>query len=190
MSKAGPSIDEQKQALKSAGIEDFSEYGPVYVDEIPRGRNEPALPQRDNAIRSLEAGDVLVIASAARLGSSEGDVLQAMKAIGERSAVIYDVKTGETIVCHPDAIKVLEYAQKAESENRKEIAQKMRRAREASGRVGGPPEKLGGDRLREAKRLWEESSLSKGEIAKKFGVTVRTLYRRLGDRGGKQFGSK
>lgn len=190
LSKAGPSLQEQKAALEAAGINDFSEYGPVYVDEIPKGRNAPPLPQRYEAIRSLEAGDELVVSNASRLGISTGDVLDAMKAIADRKAALHDVETGETVAWHPDATKVIEFARRAEGENRKEIAAKMRQSREASGKVGGAPEKLSGTALKEAQRLWADTTLSSAQVAEKIGVNVRTLYRRLGDRGGKQFGSK
>lgn len=190
LSKAGPSFEDQQKALANAGIDDFSEYGPVYVDEISKRRNPLILPARFEAIRSLEAGDELVVASASRLGTSTGDVLDAMKAIADRKAALYDVETGETVIWHPDATKVIDYARRAEGENRKEIGAKMRQSREASGRIGGAPEKLSGAALKEAKRLWADTTLSSSQVAEKIGVNVRTLYRRLGDRGGKQFGSK
>lgn len=189
LSKAGPSLEDQQKALANAGIDDFSEYGPVYVDEVPKRRNAPTLPQRFQAIRSLEAGDELVVSSASRLGTSAGDVLDAMRAIAERRAALYDAETGETVVWHPDATKVIEFARRAEGENRKEIAAKMRHSREASGKIGGAPEKLSGAALKEAKRLWADATLSSAQVAEQIGVNVRTLYRRLGDRGGKQFGS-
>jgi DNA invertase Pin-like site-specific DNA recombinase len=190
LSKAGPSLEDQKKALASAGIDDFGEYGPVYVDELPKRRSGPVLPQRADAIRSLEAGDELVVASAARLGASAGDVLDAMQEIAKRQAAVYDVETGQRIEWHPYAIAVIEFARRAESESRKEIAAKMRQRREASGKIGGAPEKLAGAALKEAKRLWADTTLSSAQVAAEVGVNVRTLYRRLGDRGGKQFGSK
>lgn len=190
LSKAGPSLEDQQKALVSAGIDDFSDYGPVYVDEVPKRRNAPTLPQRYEAIRSLEAGDELVVSNASRLGTSAGDVLDAMRAIADRRAALYDAETGETVVWHPDATKVIEFARRAEGENRKEIAAKMRRSREASGKIGGAPEKLSGAALKEAKRLWADATLSSAQVAEQIGVNVRTLYRRLGDRGGKQFGAK
>lgn len=190
LSKAGPSLQDQQKALASAGIDDFSEFGPVYVDDIPKRRNAPTLPQRFEAIRSLEAGDELVVSSASRLGTSAGDVLDALRAIADRRAALYDAEIGETIVWHPDAAKLIAFAHRAESENRKEIAAKMRHSREASGKVGGAPEKLSGTALNEARRLWADTTLSSAEVAERIGVNVRTLYRRLGDRGGKQFGSK
>lgn len=190
LSKAGPTLEDQKAALAKAGIEDFSEHGHVYVDEIPNRRNEPLLPQRAEAIRSLEAGDELVVTSASRLGPSTGDVLDAMKAIADRKAALYDVETGMAVVWHPDAMTVIEYARRAEGENRKEIAAKMRQSRVSSGKIGGAPEKLSGATLIEAERLWADATLSSAQVAEKIGVNVRTLYRRLGDRGGKQFGSR
>ncbi|MCA1490739.1 recombinase family protein [Ensifer sp. NBAIM29] len=189
LSKAGPSLEDQQKALASAGIDDFSEYGPVYVDVIPK-HNQPTLPQRLEAIRSLEAGDELVVASASRLGTSTGDVLDAMKAIGDQKAALFDAETGETVIWHPDTAKVIEFARRAEGENRREIAAKMRRARVTSGKVGGAPERFGAEALAEAEKLWADPKLSSSEVARLTGINVRTLYRRLGDRGGKKFGSE
>lgn len=127
--------------------------------------------------------------SASRLGTSAGDVLDAMRAIADRRAALYYAETCETIAWHPGATKVIAFARRAEGENRKEIAAKMRHSREASGKIGGAPEKLSGAALKEAKRLWADTTLSSAQVAEHVGVNVRTLYRRLGDRSGKQSGS-
>ena len=183
LSKAGPSLEVQQAALRSAGIDDFSQYGPVYVDEIPVRRSAKPLPQRFEAIRSLEPGDELVVASAARLGTTAGDVLAVFQEIGQKGAVVFDAETGKTVQWHPDAIQAIEYAQRAESANRKEISAKMRRRRVETDRLGGPSVKGWKVPVKRAKELWDDDKLSAAYVAEQVGVSVPTLYRRLGDRG-------
>jgi DNA invertase Pin-like site-specific DNA recombinase len=188
LSKAGPSLEDQQRALASAGVGDFGELGPVYVDEILKRRSSEHLPRRAAAIRSLFEGDELVIASAAQLGTSAADVLAALEAISRKGATVYDIEAREAVTWHPDALKVIAFAQRAESGNRKDVARKARVARAESGRIGGAPSKLEGRRLVEAKKLWADPELSAGEIADRMGVSRNTLYRLLGERGTPRFG--
>ncbi|WJS87210.1 recombinase family protein [Paracoccus sp. TOH] len=182
LSKAGPSLKEQQDALASAGIDNFTDFGPVYVDVIPRGRPAEALPNRRHAIISLEPGDELVVASAARLGTSAVDVLEALAEIGRRGASVFDVEQSQLVSWHPDALPVLEFASRAEAQGRKEVAAKMRRARVESGMIGGQPAKLKGALLAKARSLWADPRMSAAEVSEEVGVSVRTLYRHLGDK--------
>lgn len=183
LSKAGPSLADQQKALAGAGIGDFSEGSSIFVDQIPKRGGRSNWPSRDRAIRSLDPGDVLVVSSAARLGTSVSDVLGVLLAVGERRASVFDVEIGRMIAWHPDALSVVEYAQRAEQENRKEVAATARAAQAETGRFGAAPKKLDGEVLAEAKRLWADPALSGAEVAERVGVNVRTLYRRLGERG-------
>lgn len=183
LSRAGPSLEVQKEALRSAGITDFSEFGPVYVDEIPKGRRITGLPERDAAIRSLLPGDELVVASASRLGTSASDVLAAIQRIGAKEAVILDAETGETISWHPDALKVAEYARRAERANRSEITAKMSLKRAESGKLGGAPTKKWKVSQKRAREMWNDPTRSASEVAELVGISVPTLYRRFGERG-------
>ena len=193
LSKAAPSLKEQQAALRSVGLTDFSDEGPVFVDEPPRRRPKPGedpLAQRRMAIVSIGPGDELVIASAARLGTSPSDVLAALVEIARRGGAVYDVEAGKPIRWHPDALDAIEFVQRAETGQRREVTTKMRAKKVAIGALGGAPVKLEGEALAEAKRLWADPAFSAAQVAEKAGVTERTLYRRLGERGTPRFGAK
>lgn len=190
LSKAGPTLEEQQKALKSAGVVDFSEYGPVYVDVIAGGRRAGELPERTSALRSLEAGDELVVASAARLGTTLADVVAVLQEVGKREACVFDVETGQTIRWHPDATAVVAFAQRADSENRREITAKMRKERVASGRLGSRPVKEWKMSEKAARLLWKDLTKSAAEVAEQVGASIPTLYRRLGERGAPILGGR
>lgn len=190
LSKTGPSLKEQRSALSLVG---FPEAGPIFVDEIPKGRSKPdhdALPQRSEAIRSLSANDELVIANAARLGTSVADILAALVAVGQKRASIFEVATGATIRWHPDAQEAVAFIERAESNQRREVTAKMRATKVAMGMLGGAPVKLTGESLKEAERLWANPELTAAQVAEKTGVSERTLYRKLGERGTPRFGGR
>lgn len=183
LSKAGPSLEDQQEALRSVGVDDFSEFGPVYVDLIARGSRIGDLPERARAIQSLEPGDELVVSNAARLGTTLADVLAVLQEVGRQDAVVLDVETGETIRWHPDAMAVVGFAQRADRYNRQEIAAKMRKERVASGQLGSRPVKEWNMTEKAARLLWADLTKTAAEVAAQVGASVPTLYRRLGDRG-------
>lgn len=190
LSRAGPTLEDQQRALQSAGIVDFTEYGPVYVDGISAGRRAGELPERMSALRSLEAGDELVVASAARLGTTLADVVAVLQEVGKREACVFDVETGQTIRWHPDATAVVAFAQRADSENRREITAKMRKERVASGRLGSRPVKEWKMSEKAARLLWKDLTKSAAEVAEQVGASIPTLYRRLGERGAPILGGR
>jgi len=167
LSKAGPSRKAQEAALASVGIEDFSEIGAIYVDGIPKASAKPEdrHPQRAEAIRSLRAGDELVIASPSRLGATREDVLRAIKAIGERGASIYVMSTGASYRWHPDALGVAEFAALAESEGQAECTKKMRERKAQLGVSAGPPKRLvkGSESWKKAAALWADPTRAGSE---------------------------
>lgn len=182
ISKTGPSLDEQKSILSTAGVDVSESSEALFIDNQSTHRRQHHLPKRLEAINNLSQGDFLVVSSGARLGSSIGDILDALDDVDRRRAAVLDAETGTVIEWHPDAMKVIKYARRAESEIRKEIAQKMRSTRVALGTLGGPPEKLTNETLSQAQKLWSDKSLTASQVAERVGVSVRTLYRRLGER--------
>ena len=180
LSRAGPPLEAQQDALRRAGIEDFKR---VFVDVIVPGRRGGVLPEREKAILKLLSGDYLVVANAGRLGTSQADVLATLEKVGQRNAAVLDAETGETIRWHPDVVRVLAFAQRAEGVNRKEVAAKMSQQRAATGRLGGAPPKNWKVSEEAARGLWNDLSRSVESVAEEVGVSVPTLYRRLGQRG-------
>lgn len=164
---AGMTVKAQKAALSSIGLDVTDKYGPVYLDD------------RNQAIASLEAGDVLAIASASCLGHPESDVLAALEAVGRRGAVVLDVETGETVKWHPDAQAPLAFAVRAGSTSRKAIAAKARAARAATGNYGQKPFEWDRKTTDQLKSMLKSGELTRQGIADELGVSRATLQRKL-----------
>lgn len=165
-SPAGPTIKAQQAALAAIGLDDFSEAGPVFVDD------------RKAALTILAPGDVLVVASAACLGTTSSDVLTVLAEVSRRRASVLDAATGIIVSCPPAVLPALDFANRADSENKRAIAAKARRERAASGRVNQWP---GWDAKR-IKRLMDmeaEGTLSRDEMAAELGTSRATVQRKL-----------
>lgn len=178
--KDGMPLDKQQSILLAAGVAPDV----TYLDGIrpPRSRKPKSetLPQRDFLIRSLRPGDTVVVATASVWGLTLDDCLNALAAISERGAVLYVANTETTYRGSPEAAQALDIARQNETERRKDQlahARKMARARL------NPRKALVGDRLKEAKELWPLAKYSAAEVSEKVGVSARTLYRTLGERG-------
>ncbi len=187
--QAGPSQEEQEAALRAAGVVDFSADGPVYVDLVSRKRPKPGddvTPARTALIVALREGDEIAIHSAPRLGTTREDVLRTLAQIGKAGAAVYDCELGEVVRYHPDAAAALLFADRAEAQGKRERAA---RARKAITHRGTRPKALTGKKLDKARELWTGSPETSAEkIADMLGVSPRTLYRALGERGTPKFG--
>ena len=177
LSIAGPPLDTQLAAQRSAGVHPSK----IMIDDHLSGAPY-AFEGRSLLLFSLKSGDEIVVATASRLGVGLDDVLGVLAEVARRGASVFDVETGARLILHPDAAEIVNFARRATSGIRLEAVAKMQRGRVASDRLGGPRLKLEGDRLERARRLWEDPSVPAQVIAEEFEVSVRTLYRRLGDR--------
>jgi DNA invertase Pin-like site-specific DNA recombinase len=178
VSGAGPSEKQQQSTLAGAAVAEF------VVDDVREAKRSKrlALVERTRLLAKLAKGDQVVVTSAARIGTSPGDILEFMQQIHARGATICDLETGETITWHPDAAVAIDFVRRAELGQRNEIARKMNRRRAERGNEEGPPPKLTVKGLEKARELWADPELTVAEIAKRVGVVSRTLYRRLGPR--------
>jgi len=174
--KAGPSEADQAAALALAGVEE----GFTYVDRPGKRRAKPGedvTPQRAEAIRALRDGDELAIHSAARLGTTRGDVLRALGAVGRAGAVVHDCHAGEVITPHPAALCAIAFAERAESQGQQERAA---RARRGITKRTGPAKALNSRQQKDAKALWQNPEMSARQVAEAAKCSVRTLYRLFG----------
>jgi len=185
-SPKGPSVEEQRAALRSVGLIDDRV---VYVEETPKRRKAKVMPEhlvmRHEAIRALKkrADDVLVVSSLDRLGLTTADILGAVEAVTRKGAFVLDASTGETYCWHPGVVPLVAAAARAERVLMLERTKKAREAGAKMGAKGGRPKALGNPKkLAEAKRLWPDPELSGRAIAKLLGVGLRTLYDHLGPR--------
>lgn len=188
LTKSGISLKEQEDALRRAGIDDFSEYGPVYVEPMPKAATTTG-ERRVAAIQSLVEGDELVIATPGCLGGTRADVLAALAAISARGAALHVVSTGATVKWSVEAANAAEFAAQAESEC---VVMRAKHARLSRG-----DDKLGGRRPRltkgttaftRAERAWRDPTKSAAEVAAETGFSTATLYRAFGPKGTPLFG--
>lgn len=182
----GPSVEDQRKALAKAGVSTEGGHPPVYTDMVQRRTRKALdhpLPQRAAAIQSMRHGeDALVIFDAATLGTNEGDIMDALAAVGERGAPVITCSPPGEFRWHPDVPEALGFVADAG----KVLAREKARVRAGSSPIIGRPKKLTGDALIYARELWGRRDLSSRQVAalvmEKTGVDVgiRTLLIDLG----------
>lgn len=182
----GPSVDEQRKALAAAGVPTDGDHPPIYIDVTPRRTRkdlDDPLPQRRAAIHSMRPGDKLVVYDAATLGPTEGEILNAIAAIGEREDVTL-------VICNPAGehrwhSDVTEMAGVV-ADGGKVLARERQRVRSGINPIMGRPKLLTGDAMALARQLWGQRSMSSrmvaAEVERQTGVSVgiRTLLNDLG----------
>lgn len=187
-----PSRKAQIEALRGAGVEDFGDEAPVWIDKAAQKRRSQAKqatwPELTEALRALREGDELVIACAAVIGGSTGAVLPVLQEIGRRGAKLYDAEEGALIAWHPDAFEVLAFAQRTENLTRRLVLKKAREGRIATGALGGAPIKLKGKALEAARARWLDLSQTAKEASDATGVSESTMRRLFGPKGTPVFG--
>lgn len=189
-----PSRKAQEEALRGAGVEDFSADGSVWYDRNPKKRKQSAgtepLPELALALRAMRAGDELVVANPAVLGGSRSQVFEVMQAIGKREGAIFDASTSQVIAWSPQALAVVDFCNRAETITRSAALAKARVRRAELGRTGGTPSKLTGKAKEAALKIWLDPVLTGEQAAEKIGVSPSTAYRKLGSRDQPIFGRK
>lgn len=192
--KVGPTPAEQQRSLHAAGIMDFSDEAPVYIDRAPKKNMKPGedpLPERTEAIRALRPGDEIVIADAGRLGLDRGDILRCLGQIGARGCSVYVVAEDKNFPCAAEieqAADFIEASAKALLHSRMKKARKARKPGEGGGRPSANmPTGAALERLR---AMWNDPNTSAKKVEEVSGVSLSTLYRRLGDRKTPVFGRK
>lgn len=181
----GPSVEDQRKALAKAGVPVGGTHPPIYIDMIgkrTRKNLDNPLPERAAVIASLRAGNKLVIYDQATLGTTEGDILDALAAAGQRDATVVTCDPVGEFRWHPDVPEALGFA----VDGAKKLDRERRRIRTESGPIIGRPKKLTGDALTLARDLWGQRAMSSKMVAaavlEQTGVDVgvRTLLHDLG----------
>jgi DNA invertase Pin-like site-specific DNA recombinase len=175
LSKAGPSREEQEAALASAGV-DLAMDAALYVEQPPKRNRTATYDQRDEAIKALRPGERLVIHSAPRLGSTEAEIRDAAAAVSAQGAVVWDCSASLEIRHHPDAGRLIAWAQAGALLAAKE---RLGKARAGIRQRKPPPKALTGAKLARAREAWGDLGRSVASIADELGVSSRTLYRHL-----------
>lgn len=188
LSRAGPSLEAQKEALRYAA----GKIGKIQATFIEAARNSDVgssaprtsdcFPERTAAIKSLRPGDHLVVATPSRIGTNKGDVLKALEAIGAQGAMLYVESLERSFAW---TLALAEFTALVAKDKNVLVAEKMRTRKAETGARSGPKPKLveGTPRWDQAKADWANPKRKPEAVAKKFGVSVPTLYRRFGPKG-------
>ena len=192
----GPTVKEQMENLRSAGIAVDEPYAPVYIDLLPKQRKHRAtgddnLPERAKAISDLREGSRLVIASFDRLGASAIDIKKAFNRVDAKNCTVFDVSAGVEYARSTPHHVVDDAAATAETVLRRENITKARkvlkqRVDEGAIKMNGGNQGWSPDAKTkvEAKRDWLENvHITQSQMEEKYGVKRSTLRRHFGERG-------
>lgn len=192
----GPTVKEQQEKLRAAGIAVDEPYAPVYIDLLPKQRRHRAtgddkLPERAKAISDLREGARLVVASFDRLGASAIDIKKAFNRIDAKNCTVFDVSAGMEYARSTPHHVVDDAAAAAETVLRRENITKARkvlkkRVEEGTITLKGGNEGWQPDPTTDAaaRKNWlEDLHLTQKMLEQKYGVGRSTLRRRYGERG-------
>jgi DNA invertase Pin-like site-specific DNA recombinase len=164
-------LDLQRDALKRARCREIYE-------EQASGKNI-GRPQLEGCLKSLRAGDTLVVWRLDRLGRNLADLV-GLVAQFEQRKINFESLTEKIETCSPTGRLVFHvFAALAEFERnliRDRTVAGLKAAR-ARGRKGGRPVKLSAKEIKTIRGLLKTADMPVGEIAARFGVARSTLYR-------------
>jgi DNA invertase Pin-like site-specific DNA recombinase len=177
VSTAEQNLDLQLDALKAAGCQRIYE-------EHASGKHAER-PELVNCLKALRPGDVLVVWRLDRLGRNLADLVRivgeleagqvgqvGLESLTERLETISS--TGR-LVFHIFAV----LAEFERNVTRERTLAGLKAAR-ARGRLGGRPEKLSAKDKQQIRVLLKDPAVRVKDVAKRFGVSVTTLYKRVG----------
>lgn len=152
----------------------------VIYEETASGKSS----QRDelgHCLKALRSGDTLVVWRLDRLGRSLSDLV---KIIGdlEREGITFE-SLGEKIDTGSASGKLQFHVFAALAEFERNLIRERTHAglaaARARGRVGGRPAKLSDKEIREIKALMADPQCQVTDLAKRYGVSRTTLYKRI-----------
>lgn len=179
----------QRKALTEYGIGTEA----IYMDK--QSGKDFDRPQYRRLLRKLRPGDVLVVKSIDRLGRDYGEILEQWRGITKgkgTDVVILDMPLLDTrrdrdltgTLIADIVLQLLSYVAQTERENiLQRQAEGIAAARARGVHLGRPPKALPeGFELLLAR--WWEGALTTAELASRCGLSVRSMQRRLRERGG------
>ena len=182
--KALPSLDDQKEAMRSVGLDPDAEHGAVCHDAAPkRKRDVPKWDQRSHVLMSLRDGDELVVAAPCVLATGLDDALAVLEAVSQSGCVIHALSTDRTY-SGTSAADGLAFAREIQADNQARAMAKARAAATAR-RVTKKPT---GRKLVEWRKVWLDPKLTGKQVEAQLEVPYRTLFNWFGARGTPRFG--
>lgn len=174
VSTEGQHLDLQRDALQLAGCH-------VIYEDAASGKNA-IRPELEQCRKALRAGDTLVVWRLDRLGRSLHDLVQIVADL-ERSGISFESVT-EKIETGSAAGKLVFHVFAALAEFERNLIRERTHAglaaARARGRAGGRKPKLGEKQVREIKALLRDPAIQVADVARRYGVSRTTLYKRVG----------
>jgi DNA invertase Pin-like site-specific DNA recombinase len=174
--------DLQRDALLAAGVEAERLY-----DDLASG-SQDTRPGLDAALKSLRAGDTLVVWKLDRLGRNLRHLVNTIHDLTERG-IGFKVLTGQGAAIDTttpsDKLVFGIFAALAEFE-RALISERTKAglaSSRARGRAGGAPHKMTAAKLRLAMAAMGQRETVVGDLCRELGVTRQTLYRHVAPDG-------
>ncbi|WP_139189460.1 hypothetical protein [Thalassobaculum litoreum] len=164
----------QRDNLEAAGCDR------ICGEESPK-RPLP-LAERSEAIRTLRAGDELVVVAPEVLGRNQVEILEALTEtyrMSDGGAVIRDLSTGNAIRWTPEAQVALDFVARGATNL---LYRRTSAAGFAARGRAGRKKALQGSRLTAARDDWFNLQMTGGQVAQRYGVTTKTLHDYFGKR--------
>lgn len=139
-------------------------------------------PELEHCLKALRSGDVLVVWRLDRLGRSLPDLVTIVSEL-EQQGIGFESLT-EKIETGSAAGKLVFHVFAALAEFERNVIRERTRAglaaARARGRVGGRKRSLDDKQIREIRTLLRDPAISVTDVAKRYGVSRTTLYKRVG----------
>jgi len=164
----------QLDALKTAGC--------TRIYEEHASSKNAERPELANCLKALRAGDVLVVWRLDRLGRNLPDLVRIVGELENGKVGLESITENIETVSPAGRLVFHVFAALAEFERnviRERTLAGLKAAR-ARGRLGGRPEKLSAKDKQQIRVLLKDPAVRVKDVAKRFGVSVATLYKRVG----------
>lgn len=174
VSTADQNLDRQQDEVRAAGADR------VYSD-VASGKKGANRPGWDECLRSLRAGDTLVVTELSRLGRSTSQLAALADELAERGIALRIMNVGVDTGTSAGRLvfDIIAAVSQMERELLIERTQSGLRAARARGRKGGRKREFSPAAVRTAQERYDRGELSVAEIARLAGVSRQTLYRYL-----------
>ena len=188
--KDGPTEEEQRETLQSAGVIDSRGETAVYIDapsvrQMQKGAL--ALTDRENCIRDMrlrpegEEPDELVVCAPWVLAVSAADLFAVAARIAEKGAFIHDLSSGKRVRWLPEVAGIADMASAVTRFQGRRKTEKARLTAALSEKRKGPKPKLTGRLLDLFLADWGDARAgTNAEVAARHGIGVQTAHRLAG----------
>ena len=173
VSRDEQNLDLQIDALKAAGCEK------IYTDKIGGTTTERA--GLDDLLNYIRPDDVLVVWRLDRLGRTLKKLILMIEELSKRNIAFMSLR--ESIDTTTSGGRLIFHVFGALAEFEREIISERTKAglqaAKARGRCGGRPRLMDQEKVRLARTLHNDKSITIGEICRSLGISKGTLYRNL-----------